>query len=478
MKKAVGSTRRGFIRSTAGTLFAPTIVPASALGHGAMAPSDRVTVGLIGSGQRAMYEAKHYVSYDNCEVVAVCDPQESRRLEAKQTLEKLYGEHKRSGTYRGIRMYNDFREVLRQKDIDAVYNPTPDHWHVPTAIAALKAGKHLHAEKPLGTSVAEDLALSKALRKHPRVCQYGAERRSTPEGRHAVELVLNGRIGEVKKIYVLSPGSELGGSATPVLPVPKGFDYDLWLGPAPEAPFCKDRCLNSGARKGIFHIRDYCLGFIAGWGAHPLDIVQWWADNAGFTIPVTYEGAGKLPQEGLFNCAYEWDLRCTYESGLVMRFLDYKVAERTPDVLEPSLRRPDVLDLKNAAIFFGTQGWVAVSYTKILAEPASLLSSEINTNEKRLVQSPRDDRQVVATSIWEKPPARHQLGWIQCIQSGAPTVSPLESAVRSDLISQLSDICIRTGRTIRWDPRKETIVGDEGARKMMSRPMRKPWTLS
>ncbi len=289
--------------------------------------------------------------------------------------------------------------------------------------------------------------------------------------------MLNGRIGEVKKIYVLSPGSELGGSATPVLPVPKGFDYDLWLGPAPEAPFCKDRCLGTGPRKGIFHIRDYALGFIAGWGAHPLDNVQWWADNAGLTIPVTYEGTGKVPQEGLFNCVYDWDLTCTYENGLVMRFLDYKVLARTPDVLDPQLRRPDVLSLKNAAIFLGTQGWVALSYEKLLAEPASLLTSEIGPKEKRLIQSPRDDR-VVATGIWETPPARHQLGWIQCIQSGEPTVSPLDSAARSDLISQLSDICIRTGRKIRWDPRKQTIVGDDEARKMMSRPMRKPWTLS
>ncbi len=170
MNKATKSTRRNFIRSAAGTLFVPTIVPASALGRGATAPNSRVTIGLIGSGARGLYEGKHYVSYDNCELVAVCDPQESRRLAAKQTFEKLYGERKRSGTYRGVRMYNDFRDLLRQKDIDAVYNPTADHWHVPTLIAALKAGKHCHAEKPLGISVEEDLAVLKAVRKYRRVC--------------------------------------------------------------------------------------------------------------------------------------------------------------------------------------------------------------------------------------------------------------------------------------------------------------------
>jgi hypothetical protein len=382
-------------------------------------------------------------------------------MRAKELFEKIYADRKPSGVFKGIRAYNDFRDLLAQPDVDAVYIATADHWHVPITIAAAKAGKDVHTEKPLGVSIQQDLAARKAVRRHKRIFQYGTERRSTPEARHAVELVLNGRIGKVQKIYVVSPGSETGGSATPVLPVPKGFDYNLWLGPAPYAPFCHDRCLVSGQRNGIFHIHDYAIGFIAGWAAHPLDQVQWWADHAGLTVPVRYEGTGKFPTEGLFNCAYAWDLRCTYEDGLILHFMDNQTYRNFPDGPHPSLGRRGVNDVHNAAIFVGTEGWVAIAYEKVVTHPASLLDSVIGPNEKHL---PRSDS--------------HQLGWIEAIKAHKDPVSPIESAVRSDLVSQLSDICIRTGRQIRWDPVKETIVGDHAARKMMSRPMRKPWGLT
>jgi hypothetical protein len=408
-----------------------------------------------------MFESRFYAQSDTCQIVAVCDPREERRVRAQETLEKIYAGRKRSGTYQGIRTYNDFRDVLRQKDIDAVHIATPDHWHVPISIAAAKAGKDMHTEKPLSPTVAENLAVSKVVRSHQRIFQYGAERRSTAEARHAVELVLNGRIGEVRKIYVVSPGSETGGSATPVLPVPKGFDYDLWLGPAPEAPFCNDRCLVAGQRNGIFHIRDYSIGFIAGWAAHPLDQVQWWADRNELGIPVSYEGKGKLPEQGLFNCTYEWDVRCTYKSGLELQFMDNQTYLKYRDAPHPSTGRKDADYVHNAAIFIGTKGWVTIAYEKVVTEPASLMSSEIGPNEIRLQES-----------------TSHQLSFVESVRTRKDPVSPVETAVRSDLISHLSDLCIRTGQPVRWDPVKQTITGNEAARKMMSRPMRKPWTLS
>jgi len=418
-----------------------------------------------------MYEGRSYVGFDNCEVVALCDVQETRRTQAKQVFEKLYAEQK-PGYRGGIRTYNDFRELLGRKDIDAVYIATADHWHVPITVAACKAGKDCHTEKPLGVNIEHDLAALKAVRKHRRIFQYGAERRSTPEARHAIELVLNGRIGKVQRIYVVSPGSEIGASATPVLPVPAGFDYDLWLGPAPEAPFCQDRCLGTGQRNGIFHIRDYSIGFIAGWAAHPLDQVQWWADNSDLTIPVTYEGTGQVSTVGLFNTSYRWDLRCTYANGLVMHFSDMETYKTKADAPHPNLGTPAV---HNAAIFVGTEGWVAIAYGAIATHPASLMTSEIGPNEIHLHKSP----------IVKPPDAKIQSGvaphhqdWIESVKSRKDPVNPIESAVRSDLISQLSDLCIRTGRTIQWDPVKETIVGDKAAQKMTSQPMRKPWTLS
>ena len=190
--------RRSFLSSTAGAV-AASIVPASALGRGGKtAPSNRVAVGIIGTGGRGMYEGRSYVGFDNCEVVALCDVQETRRTQAKQVFEKLYAAQK-PGYQGGIRTYNDFRELLSRKDIDAVYIATADHWHVPITVAACKAGKDCHTEKPLGVNIEHDLAALKAVRKHRRIFQYGAERRSTPEARHAIELVLNGRIGKVQQ---------------------------------------------------------------------------------------------------------------------------------------------------------------------------------------------------------------------------------------------------------------------------------------
>jgi hypothetical protein len=466
MNNAASKTRRRFLTSTlggvAGSLAGPQIIRASA-------------VGIIGTGGRGVFESRSYIPFDTCEIVAVCDVQETRRTQAKQLFEKLYAERK-PGYQGGIRTYNDFRELLSRKDIDAVYIATADHWHVPITVAALQAGKDCHTEKPLGVNIEHDLAALTAVRKYRRIFQYGAERRSTPEARHAVELVLNGRIGKVQKIYVVSPGSETGGSATPVLPVPQGFDYDLWRGPAPEAPFCRDRCLVNGQRNGIFHIRDYSIGFIAGWAAHPLDQVQWWADNSGLTIPITYEGTGKVPTEGLFNCSYQWDLRCTYASGLVMHFMDNETYKKQADVPHPDLGRQSVNDVHNAAIFAGTEGWVAIAYEKVATNPASLMTSEIGVNEIHLHKSPFSDRQPQGRA--QSGVAAHHQDWIESVKTRKAPVDPIESAVRSDLVSQLSDLCIRTGRTIRWDPVKQTVVGDEAARKMMSQPMRKPWKLS
>jgi predicted dehydrogenase len=209
MKTPNRETRRSFLGSTAGAVAAslavPQIIPARALGRGGKtAASERVTVGIIGVGGRGVYEGRTYVPFDNCEVVAVCDVQEKRRNQARQIFEKLYAERK-PGYTGGIKVYNDFRELLGRKDIDAVYIATPDHWHVPITVAALKAGKDCHTENPPGVTAEHDLAALAAVRKYRRIFQYGAERRSTAESRHAVELVLNGRIGKVQKIYVVSP---------------------------------------------------------------------------------------------------------------------------------------------------------------------------------------------------------------------------------------------------------------------------------
>ncbi len=474
------SSRRRFV---AGALSAPFIVPARSLGLGATAPSERVTVGIIGSGGRGVFETQQYPWFDNAQIVAVCDAQESRRVSAKEKLEKLYGARAASGSQRGIDMYADFRELLARRDIDAVYIATPDHWHVPITIAAMKAGKHCHTEKPLGVSIEQDLATLKAVRKYKKVFQYGAERRATAEARKAIELVVNGRIGKVRKIYVVGPPSESGGSATPVIPAPKGFDYDMWLGPAPQKPFCADRCLQgSRGRNGIFFIYDYTLGFLANWSAHPLDQVQWWADHTGRnTIPVKYSGSGELAKDGLFDTAMRWDVSCTYSDGLELRYIDNVTYRTYSDAPHPEMPwgRKGVTNVHNGAVFIGTEGWVIVAYEKVVTHPATLVDSVIAPNEVHLPDS-------ALAAIPEGMPRSHQeaataglhQNWIQAIRRGTPTVGGIESAVKSDMISQLVELCVRTGQSLTWNPAKSAIEGNEQARKMMSRPTRAPWKLS
>lgn len=444
-------SRRSFLRraTAAGpVLLGPNLVPSTVFG--AAAPSNRVHLALIGCGGRGMGEGMIYTGSEHCQMVAVCDPREDRRTAAQQRFNAAYAARIASGAFQGCAAYGDFHEVLARPDIDAVYIATPDHWHVPITIAAAKAGKDMHTEKPLGISIEQDLAARRAVRRYNRIFQYGTERRSTPQARHAIELVLNGRVGKVKSALVISPGSRQGGRATPVLPVPAGWDYDLWLGPAPEAPFCHDRCLVSGDPNGIFHIYDYAIGFMAGWAAHPLDLFQWWADHAGLTSPVHVEGTGSLPDSGLFDCVVRWDIRCRYDNGIELRFLDNVTAGQIGNL--PGLTQ------HNAATFIGEKGWVSVSYSELLTNPPTLKDSLIGPEELHLQNSPS-----------------HQRTWIEQVRRRQDPVSPIESAVRSDLISHLSDLCVRVGRPIRWDPVREAIVSDGTARKMMSRPMRAPW---
>lgn len=453
-------SRRGFV---AASLALPALP----------APSDRVTVGIIGSGARAVFETRQYPFFPQAEIVAVCDAQQTRRESAKAVLEK-------AGVKPGIRLYSDFRELLAARDIDAVYIATPDHWHAPITVAAMKAGKHVHSEKPLGVHIAADLAARDAVHKYKKVFQYGAERRATADARKAVEVILNGRIGQIRKIYVVSPPSEVGGSATPVLEPPPGFDYDMWLGPAPMKPFCKDRVdVDAKNRQGIFFIYDYCTGFMSNWGAHPLDQVQWWADHAGRkSPPVKYEGTGKFPTEGLYDTCYEWDVRCTYDDGLVLHFVDSVSYRKYDDAPHPEMPwgRRGVTNVHNGAVFIGTEGWVIIAYEKVVAHPASIMDSTITEQETHLPDAAlaripdgmsKGFQQVASAGL--------HMDWIQAIRTGSQPVSHIDGAVRSDLVSLLSELCVRTGAPLTWDPVKETIVGNDAARKMMKRPARPPW---
>jgi len=416
----------------------PAIIPSSARGQdGTVPPSERVNIGVIGCGVRSG-AAGAYHDYEKSQIVAVCDPIKERR-------------QKKALQWGGCDDYNDFRELLARKDIDAVHIVTPDHWHVPLSLAAARAGKDVYCEKPLGISIEQNLAARQIVSKYDRVFQYGAQQRSMQHLRMGLELVLNGHIGDVQEIYVWAPkGASGGGPASAKQPVPEGTDYDLWLGPAPESPYSKARIA------GRFHIYDYAIGYIAGWGAHPLDQLQWWADAAGMGIPVEYQGHGSLAAGGLYDTLTHWDVKCAYANGARLRFMDNQTALSNKSI--PHVEQ--LQKFQNCTLFVGSKGAVAVSRSGWVVLPEEVRQMAKNPGSVRLKQS-----------------KQHQQNFVDSVLSREQPVGTLESAIKSDIISHMGDLCIRTGETLRWDPKKETVVGSVDAVKMMHRPMRAPWTL-
>ncbi len=422
-------SRREFLKrvtTTGAVLAVPTIVPSSVLG--ADAPSSHVTIGHIGVGGRGGGLLRSFTHLKNCRVVAACDVRRDRRRKHADWVNQQY-------KGKVCTPYSDLREMLARDDIDGVVIATPDHWHVLAAFMAVQSGKDVYVEKPLGISMKQNIALREACHRYGAIFQYGTQQRSSNHIRLACELVRNGRIGKVQSVEVHSPASGKGGSTKPI-PVPDGLDYDLWLGPAPKAPYTKDRCTNAGA----WFISDYALGFIAGWGAHPLDVAVWGMGDTWDAVPIEYEGTGVFPSEGLYDTATSWTVRGKYANGADFLF-----------------KGPG----GNLTIFTGDKGRVEVSRGSLKTEPASLKDEAIGPDELHLYKSPH-----------------HYQNFVDCIRTRQPTVSPVDVAVYSDAISHLSDIGIRTGRKIRWDPEAETIPGDSQAERMLTRALRAPWQVA
>jgi predicted dehydrogenase len=445
--KSVQWTRRRFIKGAAAALGVPTIIPSSVFGNSQAAPpSERVTLGHIGVGGRGTALLQQFADLADAQCIAICDTFRDRREKRASQVDEHYAKTRGAKSGKGCATYNDFRVMLARKDLDGVVIATPDHWHVPIAIAAIRAGKDVYVEKPLGLCIEQDRALREVVRSHRAVFQYGTQQRSEQDFRVACELVQNGRIGDLKSIDVWCPEGGEGGSMIPE-PIPAGFDFPRWLGPAPVAPYTTDRCM----ARGGYWIYDYSIGFIAGWGVHPMDVAQWGA-VVDSTCPSEYEGTGSLPREGLYNTVTSWDMRCRYASGLEIHFMSQDLAQ---PVVEKYREHHN-----HGTTFFGSEGWVSVGRNGIWSNPATILESEIGPDDKHLCQS--DD---------------HRQNFVDCIRSRKDTVSPIDSAVRVDAISQLCNIAIRLGRPVKWDPDNEKVLNDPEAEKMLSRPIRSPWTL-
>ena len=430
-------SRRRFLKKTthlaAGIAAMPCLVPSSALGaDGAVAPSNRIVMGFVGTGGRGGSLLNNFLGLKDAQVAAVCDVKQPARENAKRMV---------NGRYRtqDCTAYRDFRQLLARDDIDAVTIATTDHWHVLAALTAVRAGKDVYVEKPLGMSVEQGQVLREAVNRYGRVMQFGTQERSSRHTRFACEMVRSGRIGKIRKITVASRYSRTSENCPP-MPVPKWLDYDLWLGPAPWVPYTTNRVIN----RYWFHISDYALGFIAGCGIHTVDMAQW-GNGTDLTGPVEVEGTGEFPADGLCNCALGWNVNLKFANGVTMNFTDGKRN-------------------KLGVLFEGSDGWVFVKEThlggRVDAHPKQMLHKPIGANEVHL---PLSDH--------------HQKNFLDCVKTRGKPVAPVEVAVRSDTIVQLSDIAMRLERKLQWDPDAERFVNDPEANRMLSRPMRHPWHL-
>lgn len=455
-------SRRQFLQHTSTLALAasalPSIVPSSALGLGGqVAPSNRIGVGCIGQGPQGQGDMGGFLNQKDARVLAVCDVKAEQREQARRTINQRYGNQ-------DCATYTDFREVVARKDIDAFLIATPDHWHVLVALAAVRAGKDVYVEKPMGLSLAEDWALRQECHRHKRVFQFGTQQRSSRIFRLACELVRNGRIGKLKHINVWAPGSAPGGS-TKVVPVPSSIDYNMWLGPAAFRDYTEDLCSADGFKKTWWFISDFALGFVAGWGIHPIDIAAWGADL--FSGPIEVQGRGSFHCEGACDTATNWDINMKFASGVTMKFVGTpnggNAGKATGDIWPQSeewKQRYRRITTHGTA-FEGTDGWVHVDRDGINLQPENLIDENPEAFSVKLTRSPD-----------------HVRNFLDCIKSRAATVCPIDEAVRSDSLCHISEIAMRLNRKVVWDPRKERFLGDEEANlRLQARKMRAPWHL-
>jgi len=435
-------SRREFLGGATGTILGatgfPYFIPSSALGrNGRAAPSERVVMGLIGHGSRGSGHLSGLVNMSEVQLVGVSDLFAARRQSAEERVARLSAEVR--GKAERCETYKDFREMLARKDIEAVVIATPEHWHGLTMIAAVKAGKDVYGEKSLTLTVAEGQALCREVRRYGSVFQVGMQQRSSRNFRFACELVRNGYLGRLHTVRVSVPGGyEVANS--PAIDVPAGFDYDMWLGPAPFKPYNAVRCTSP---YGWYHIYDYCRGWIQAWGVHYIDTALWGVPRLQ-TMPLEVEGTAVFPRDGLGDTSLSWDINFTTADGLRLVFTDTGYHE------------PNDGNCR----FEGDKGWVHVNRSGIWAEPQSLLEVKIKANEEHLYES--ND---------------HLSNFVECVRSRREPAARVEAGHAATVLGIAADIASRVGRKLRWDWGSESFVNDEQANRMLNRTMRSPWRL-
>ena len=398
-------------------------------------PNDKPSVALIGCGNQGRGIAKQAMRFAN--VVAVCDVDATRLAQASKEL----GDAK---------PYADFRKLLDRGDIVAVLNGTPDHWHTLINIAAMRRGKDVYSEKPLTLTVDEGRRLVRTSRETERILQTGSQQRSDARFRLACELVRNGRVGKLKEVLVFLPaGPHEGPFAT--APVPAELDWEFWQGQAPAHDFVPERC-----HRKFRYWWDYSGGTMTDWGAHHVDIALWGMgmDRSG---PVSVEGRQLAePIPGGYTAASQYEVECLYADD-VRQVIRSTTANRGDGTRQGELRPGE---MPHGVKFVGADGWIYVTRGKIEASDPDLLKQELPAGAERLYVS-----------------TDHMGNFFDCVRSRKQPICDAEIGHRAVSVCHLGNIAIRLGgRKLRWDPEKESFIGDDAAQAMVAREMRKPWS--
>ncbi|MEO2048163.1 MAG: Gfo/Idh/MocA family oxidoreductase [Pirellulales bacterium] len=418
-------SRREFVKRTGlSAVAAPMIVPSRVLGT--QTPSNKTTMGFIGTGlQGHSYNLKlGFLTQDDCQIVAVCDVKPEARESAGNTVNEHYGNQ-------DCYITDDFRELLARQDIDAVCISTPDHWHALMSTMALEAGKDVICEKPTLT-IKEGRDLVDTVKRTGRIFTTGLEDRAVPHYHKLAEVVRNGAIGKLHTIHVGLPYKDKVWEILPESPVPEGFNYKLWLGPAPYKPYCQNRTDIQCWRQ----IEDYAAGTLTDWGMHMCDTAQV-ANFAEYTSPIKVKGTGIIPENGMNNVPNQFDLTYTYANGVMMHVKS----------IGPSIK------LEGSDGWCGNEGWMG----------------ELKAHDPTIFEQTYADNK-----MWPRPPYEHR-NFLDCVRLGAKPNYDAEALHRLSTTLLTGSIAMKLGRPLEWNPDREEFVDDPEANALRTRPTSTDW---
>jgi predicted dehydrogenase len=465
-------TRRRFIRSSAALLGAPVFIPSTVLGKdGGVAPSNRIVFATIGWGMQGPSNTNKIMAFDDTQVVAACDVDADHLKQAAEAINKKYKNT-------DCKTYKDFRELIARKDIDAVIVSIPDHWHALVSIAAADAGKHIWGEKPLAKTFNEQQAIVAAVERNKVIWQTGSWQRSTFNFHDAVELVRNGLIGKIRRVEVGLPGGHNDFAKTkefdkPADP-PAELDYDLWLGPSKQEPYIKAR-----VHKNWRWNYNVGGGQLMDWIGHHCDIAHWGLDmdESG---PLEIQAKADFPApDAMWNTATSFQITCKYPGDVTLVIKDApdmpkpgEAQKPAPDAKGGKKNKKDAAkpkEVKASDGFFkgtkwiGDDGWVYVNRGKFEASNPEWTKKGFKIPDQKVTIYNSKD---------------HWRNFVDCIKSGQPTITPVQVAHRSATPGHLGHIAAKLGRTIKWDPARQQILGDAEATALLGREYRSPWSIA